>query len=51
MYPLIIGILGLAIAPPMRYTFGTTPKYAAADEGFQIFSIKIARLKEEEGLH
>lgn len=35
----------------MRYTFGSTPEYAAPDDGLQISSIKITQLKEEEGLH
>jgi len=37
--------------PPMRYTFGSIPTSATMEQGLQIFSIKVAQLKEEEGLH
>uniref|UniRef100_A0A0A9CIW4 DUF6598 domain-containing protein n=1 Tax=Arundo donax TaxID=35708 RepID=A0A0A9CIW4_ARUDO len=39
------------VVPSMCYTFGSVPKYANPDEGLQIFSVKVAQLKEEEGLH
>ncbi|RLM91832.1 hypothetical protein C2845_PM08G30810 [Panicum miliaceum] len=40
----------LAVLLPMRYTFRSIPTSATPEEGLQIFSIKVAQLKEEEGL-
>jgi len=39
------------VVPPMRYTFGSIPTSATMEQGLHIFSIKVAQLKEEEGLH
>ncbi|CAD6229248.1 unnamed protein product [Miscanthus lutarioriparius] len=39
------------VVPPMLYTFGSVPKYAIPDNGMQIFYVKVAQIKEEEGLH
>lgn len=43
-------MVAVAFVPPMLYTFGSTPKYAGKECTLLIFSIKVARLKEE-GLH
>lgn len=51
LYLLINGILVIAIVPPMHYTFGSVPGYAIPENGVQIFTLKIAQLKEEEGLY
>ncbi|EER89234.1 uncharacterized protein LOC8069179 [Sorghum bicolor] len=45
------GPLEATTVRPMRYTFRPIPKHATREIGLQIFSVKVAKPKEDEDLH